>query len=156
MQKISKIILPVTVISIATIGIMVTTLQNPSYISENQLRTQPTTKTAPKEEFSTVDSLHKIFEEETGFCLESIEKNKKITKYIYDASENLNQQNIFLEFGKALKNNGYEQIYNQIDATGYFDQYEVLYNDLHFMVYIESSSDNITLSIIDYNEDEEI
>lgn len=157
LKKNIKIIFPITIIVISAVCITILSIHSSQKISNriNQERTKETTKTAPSTEFSDIYNLHNIFEDLSGYKLKSIEKNKKITYYIYDfTNQDANQErDVFVDFGKELEKNGYDKIYEQADGNGYLNQYELLYNNIHFMVYTESSTEKVVLSVVDYHED---
>lgn len=157
MKKNVKIVVPITIIILSAACMTLWFTHSSQKISNqiNQERTKETTQTAPNTEFSDIYNLHNIFEELSGYNLKSIEKNKKITYYIYDfTNQDANQErDVFVDFGKELEKNGYDKIYEQADGNGYLNQYELLYDDIHFMVYTESSTEKVVLSVVDYHED---
>lgn len=121
----------------------------------NEKRTEYTTELKPDQMYADPYQLHLVFEKLSGFELEDVQKNKKITYYIYNfTNESENQyKDVFLSFCEKLKENGYEQVAATADGAGYINQYELLYDDMHYMVYTECAPDKVVLSVVDYNED---
>lgn len=156
-KKIQLTIATLVIMVMVTIIILTTYHDNTEVIANiNQERTEDTTKEAPADpNFADPLKLHYVFEDMSGFKLKQIEKNKKITYYIYEfTNEDDNQEkDVFLDFCKELEKNGYVQVSSSADGAGYIQQYELLYQDLHFMVFTESSPDKIVLSVVDYNEE---
>ena len=145
----------VSIIVVAIIMIYFMLPKNDEMKSTNQPRTDETTDVSPSAEYIDLDNLHLLFEKTSNFELDNIQKDKKLTTYIYKfTSKDANQNsNVFLEFGKLLQENGYEHISEIADGTGYKNQYELLYQDIHYMIYTECSPEKIILSTIDFNEE---
>lgn len=121
---------------------------------ENKPRTTYTTQKLPDEKYRNSEMLHTMFENMSGLQLDDAIQDKKITIYTYKFTvEDANQEgDIFADFGKRLPENGYEQIAESATSDGYKNQYELYYKNIHYVIYTESSPDNIKLSILNYND----
>lgn len=156
MNKKKQLILAAVVLALAAAGLFYMSVQDKrDPVVLNRERTEETTTEAPAPEFSDAYNLHVVFEDMSGYELKETQKNKKMTAYIYKfTSEDGNQEkDVFADFCKELSQNGYIEVSQIADGTGYRNQYELLYEDIHFMVYTESSPDKIVLSVVDYNEE---
>ncbi len=120
----------------------------------NTPRIIETAKSRPPEEYLDIDNLHLIFEEISSLELSETQKNKKLTTYIYQCTPTgkTQDQNVFADFGRLLEENGYKLISESADGNGYINQYELLFQEIHYMIYTESSPDKIALSVLNYNE----
>lgn len=154
-KKIHLIISAIIIISAATITLLTTIQDIKNGDALNQARIENTTKIPPTKDLADPYKIHYIFENMSGFKLKETQKNKKITYYIYDLTDNdTNQdQDVFLPFCEKLKENGYEEVTTSADGAGYINQYELLFDDMHYMVYTECAPDKVVLSVVDYNED---
>lgn len=154
-KKIHLIISAIIIISAATITLFTTIqgIKNEDVL--NQARIENTTKTPPTKDLADPYTIHYMFENMSGYKLKETQKNKKITYYIYDLTDkDTNQdQDVFLPFCEKLKENGYEEIAATADGAGYINQYELLYDEMHYMIYTEYAPDKVVLSVVDYNED---
>lgn len=121
---------------------------------ENKHRTTYTTEKLPDEKYRNSEMLHTMFENMSGLQLDDAIQDKKITIYTYKFTvEDANQEgDIFADFGKRLQKNGYEHIAESATSDGYKNQYELYYKNIHYVIYTESSPDNIKLSILSYND----
>lgn len=106
----------------------------------------------------TQKQLHMLFEKMSGLQLDNEVQEKKLTVYNYKFTpDDANQDSdIFLKFGKKLQENGYDHISETADSDGYKNQFELYYDKIHFMIYTESSPDTVKLSILNYNDNNEI
>lgn len=126
-----------------------------STTKQNRPRTENTTQDQPSEDFVKPEKLNSIFMEGSNYEIKETQKNKKMTTFLYNFNDNDSnqEQDVFREFGNILEKNGYEHILEVVDGAGYRNQYELLYNDIHVMIYTESSPEKIALSITDFNEE---
>ena len=125
---------------------------------ENKPRTTYTTQQLPDETYRNPETLHILFEKMSGLQLDNEVQEKKLTVYNYKFTpDDANQDSdIFLKFGKKLQENGYDHISETGDSDGYKNQFELYYDKIHFMIYTESSPDTVKLSILNYNDNNEI